>query len=121
MGIALEILIPNPNVIRPLYPDQQVGEGETVVPDGEILGPDINDFGIDQGPGLIHFNLYDPHRCADLRGGDCTAAPEAGLPIPERFPQVIDDDPHGRRAGLGDELAASPEDRVAEEPDPVNG
>ena len=95
MGISLEILIPNPQVIGPLYPDQEVGEGETVVPDREILGPDIDDLRIDQSPRLIHFDLDDSYWRTYLRGGNGATAPESGLPVPERFPQVIDDDPYG--------------------------
>src|SRR5262249_6015699 len=121
MGVSLEILIADPNVIRPLHPDQQVGEGEAVVPHREVLGPDIDDLGIDQGPGLIHFNVDDPNRRTDLRASDGTTATKTGLPISESLPQVIDDDPHGSRAGLCDELAARPKDGVAEEPDPVDG
>ena len=51
--VALHVLIPNSNPVRPLDPHDQAREGEAVVPDREVVGTDIDDFGIDERPGAI--------------------------------------------------------------------
>src|SRR3990170_1984651 len=67
---ALEVLVADPNVMGPLDPDQEIGKREAVVPDREILGADVHDFRIDEGPaGPSH---------SDRSEGDGPAAPGPG-------------------------------------------
>jgi hypothetical protein len=76
VGFPLQILIPNPNVVSALDSHQQVGKREAIVPHREVLGADVHDLWIDQGPGLIHFHVNDPHRSTDLWRGDGSPAPK---------------------------------------------
>src|SRR4029079_9402609 len=50
MPAALHVLIANPYSIDTRDPDQQVGEGEAIVPDPEILVSYVYDLRVDQGP-----------------------------------------------------------------------
>jgi len=121
VGVALGVLVADPDAPGPLYPDQQVGIGEAVIPDREIVAADLRDFGIDQHPGTRHLTVDDPERRADLGRGERASGTEPGLGVAERLPEVVHDHADGKGARLGDGLAAGPEDRVAEESDSVDG
>jgi hypothetical protein len=121
LDFSLEVFVPDPDVIGALDPHQEIGEGKAVVPDREILGADIENFGIDHGPGAVHFQMNDSDRGPDLGRGDGAAASEARLPVPKGFPEIVGDDPHGGGPGPGNGLASGPEYRVAQKPDSVDG
>ena len=72
-----QVLIPDPDPVGPRHSNQKIGEGEAVVPDLEVLVPDIDDLRIDQRPGLVHLDVNHPDRRPNLWGRDSPAAPEA--------------------------------------------
>src|SRR4026207_221858 len=120
VAFALEILVAHADVVGALHSHQQVGEGETIVPDREILRADIHDLGINKGPGLLHLALDNPDRSANLGGGNPAPAAKARLPVSQRLAHVVHDDPDRGRPGLGNEVAARPQDGVAQQPDAMN-
>lgn len=117
----LQILVLDLDAMDPGDPNQELRERKTIIPDGEVLAADIDDFGIDEGPGLIHLDIDHPNRCPNLGGGDRPAAAESRLPVPEGVPQVVNHHPHGGRPWLGDRVAPGPEDGVPQEANAVNG
>jgi hypothetical protein len=117
---ASQVLIADSNPMGSGDSDQQVGEGETVIPHLEVLIPDIDDFGIDQRPGLTHMDVHHSDRRPDLGSGYAAPLPEPGLPVPQSFPHIIHDDPNSGRARPGNGLAPRAEDGVTKQPDAVN-
>src|SRR6476661_448664 len=120
MPAALHVLVANPDPVGAGHPDQQVGEGEAIVPDPEVLGPNVEDLRVDEGPRLLHLDVHHSHRRPDLWRGDRSAAAETGLPVAKGFAEVVQDDSNGSRSGTCDRLAAGAEDRIAKEADAVN-
>jgi hypothetical protein len=67
LPVTFKVLIPNSDPIGAGNPNEEVGEGKTIVPYFEVLGADVNDLGIDQRPWSIHLDVHHPNRSADLR------------------------------------------------------
>jgi hypothetical protein len=121
LPIAFEILIAYPNSICAGDPDEEIREGETIVPDLEVLCSYVDDLGIDQWPGSIHLDIHHSNRSADLRRRNPSATPEPRLPIPEGLSHVIENDSDAGGPSFGDWLAAGAQYRVAEKPDAMDG
>lgn len=114
------ILVLEANSVGPLDPYQHVGERETVVPHDEIFGANINNLGVDQWPGAVHFDVDDSYWGPDLRGRDGTSGPKPRLPVAEGFAQVVDDHTHRGGARMGNCGALGPENWVAQQADAVD-
>ena len=89
--VALEVLKSNPDPVGPLDPDHQIREGKAVVPDREVLGPDVDNLRIDEGPRPIHLDVDDPDWGADLGCRNGPPSPESRLPVSEGVPEIIND------------------------------
>ena len=117
-----QVLVAHPHVMRAQHAHVQVGDREAIVPDGEVLMADIHDLGIHQHPRLAGVDVHEPDRRPDLGRGDAASpALVPPLPVVQRVREVVGDDPHGGRAGVGDGLAAGAQDRVAEATDSTDG
>lgn len=121
VALPLLVVVPNPDPISSLNSHQQIREGETVVPYGEVVGSNIDDLWIDQNPGSFHLNVNDSDRRSDLGSGDAPTRSETTLPISKGLPQVVDDDPDRGRLVVFDRRAAGPEHGVAQKSDSVDG
>lgn len=119
--LAAQVVVAHPNAIGAEDADQQVGEREAVVPHREVLVADIDDFRVDQHPGLVHLDVDQAERGADLGRRDATATAEAGLPIAEGIGQVVDDNAHGRGLRVGNQFAAFAQDGITQESDSADG
>src|SRR5438093_9801041 len=64
--LSFEILMTDSDSIGPGDTDEEIGKGEAVVPNREVLIPDIHDLGIYKGPRLVHLNEEHPDRSTDL-------------------------------------------------------
>ena len=115
--LAPQVVIAHPNAVGPEDAHQEVGRGEAIVPDGEILVTDVDDLGVDEHPWLVHLDVREAKRCSDLGRCDPAAAAEARLPIAERVGEVVHHDTNRRRLRIGDHLAAFAQDGIAEKAD----
>src|SRR5262245_41205322 len=117
---AFDILVSYANPICPLDPHEEVGERKTVIPDPEILGSDVDDLGIDEGPRLLHLDVNHADRSTNLWSCNCPTTSEARLPVAQGLTQIVEYDSHGRRPWSCDRLAAGAKDGIAEEPDAMD-
>ncbi len=109
-----QVAVADANAVGTKHTHQQVGEREAIVPHREVLVSDVNDFGIDQNPRLIHFDIDQTKRGPDLRRGDAPSAAKPRLPVVQRIRQIIHDHSDGRRLRIGDQFAALAKYRVAQ-------
>jgi hypothetical protein len=121
MPLAPQVVVSDANAVGAEDAHQQVGVREAVVPDRKVLVPDVHDLRIDEHPGLVHLDVREPERRADLRRCNAATGPEAGLPVAEGIREVVHDDTNRRRLGVGDRFAALPEDGIAEQADSTDG
>jgi len=118
---ALEVLVLDPDPIGPAHADEQVGEGEAVVPHLEVLVADIHDLRVDHRPGLVHLQIDHPDRSTDLRRRDRPSGAEPGLPVPQGLTHVVHDDPNGGGTRPGNGFTLGPEDGITQEANAVDG
>lgn len=121
MEVSFEVLVTDPDPVGPLDSDQQVGERKAVIPDRKVLGADVDDFRVDQGPRPVHLDVNDPDGSPDLGPGNPPAGSEAGLPIPKGISEIVDNHPDRSGARLGYRLTSGPKDRVSEKSNSMNG
>jgi len=118
---ATEVVIANPDTVSTQDADEQVGKRETVIPDREVLIPDVDDLGIDEHPRLFHLDVHQPKRRTDLRSGDTPPAAEARLPVAQGIGEVIHHDAHRGRLRIGNQFAAFAQDGITQESDSTDG
>ena len=119
--LAPQVMVAHPDAVRSQHPHQQVGVGEAVIPYGEILVTDVDDLRVYEYPGLVHLDVDEAERCADLGSRDAAAAAVTRLPVMQGVGEVIDHDPNRRRLRVGDHFAAFAQDRVAKKADSTDG
>ena len=112
---AAQVVIPHTNPVGTEDANEQVGERKAIIPHREILVPDIDDLGIDQHPRLLHFDVHQPKRGADLRSRNAAAAAEARLPVAQCVGEVVDHDPHCRRLRIRNQLATLAQNGITQE------
>src|SRR4051812_12254947 len=120
LPLPFEVLISHSDPVSPRYTDQEVRERKAIIPDLEVLCPDVDDLRIDQWPRPIHLDVYHSNRGANLRRGDSATAAKTRLPVPESFPEVVQNDSDPRRLRLGDRLTPGAEDGVTKKSDSMN-
>ena len=121
MRLAPQVVIAHANAVGPQNAHEQVGEGEAVVPHRKVLVADVDDLGIDEHPGLVHLDVHEAKRRADLRGGDTATGAEARLPVAERISEVVDHDTDRCGLRIGYHLAALAKDGIAQKADSTDG
>jgi hypothetical protein len=121
MRLAPQVVVSDANAVGSEDAHQQVGVREAIVPDRKVFVPDVHDLRIDEHPGLVHLDVRETERRADLRRCNAATGAEAGLPVAEGIREVVHDDTNRRRLGVGDRFAALPEDGIAEQADSTDG
>ena len=121
MRLAPQVVVADANAVGAEDAHQQVGVREAVVPDRKVFVADVHDFRIDEHPGLVHLDVREPERRADLRRRNAAPGAKARLPVAEGIREVIHHDTNRRRLGVGDRFAALPEDRIAKQADSTDG
>ena len=121
MRLAAQVVVADANAVGPEHTHEQVGEGEAVIPHREVLVADIDDLGIHEHPRLVHLDVDQPERRANLRRRNAAPAAEARLPVAQRVGQVVHHDPHRSGLGVGNQLAPLAQNGVTQESDSADG
>ncbi len=119
--LAAKVVVAHPDAVRSQYAHQQVGIREAIIPHGEVLVTDVDDLRIDEYPGLVHLDVDEAERCADLRSRDATTAAVTRLPVVQGVGEVVHHDPDRRRLWVGDHFAAFTQHRIAEKANSTDG
>lgn len=119
--LSAKVVIAHPDAVGAKHAHQEVGEGEAVVPHGEVFLTDVHDLGIHENPRLFHLDVDEAERRADLRCGDTAPAAEARLPVAQRVGHVVHHHAHGGRLRVGDELTSLSQHRIAKKADSTDG
>ncbi len=117
---AGKILITNPYLIGAGNPDHQIGKRETVIPHRKVRVSDIHYLRVHQRPRTINLDVDHTNRGPDLGCGDPPPVTVTGLKVAQRFPQFVGYYLDGKGAGPGNRSALGPENRVAQQPYPMD-
>jgi hypothetical protein len=74
--LSFGILVTHSDTVGSGDTDEEIRKGEAIVPNREVLIPDIHDLGIYQGPRPVHLNEDHPDRGTDLWRRDSATASE---------------------------------------------
>jgi len=118
---APQIVIADANPVGSEDANKEVGEREAVIPHREVLVPNVDDLGVDEHPGLVHFDVRQAKWRADLRSRDAASTAEPRLPVAQCVGEVVHHDTNGRRLRIGNQLAAFAQDGITQKSNSADG
>ena len=119
--LAPQVVIADADAVGSEDAHEQVGEREAVIPHREVLVPDVDDLGIDEHPRLVHLDVRQAKRRADLRRRDAAPAAETRLPVAQGVGEVVHHDTNRRRLRIGNQFAAFAQDGITQKSDSADG